>query len=409
MILDNLRRQKIAIVGLGKNNQKLAQYFTNLGITHEVIDGWKNLDELTGKLDQFQIIYRTPGLPYLSQAVQQALAKGVVISSQTKLFFELCPAPIIGVTGTKGKGTTSSLLTSILQAANKKVWLAGNIGRDPFEFLDEIHPSDYVILELSSFQLQDLSKSAHIAIVLNIGVDHLNHHKSVEEYLQAKSSILKFQSKDDFAILHKNLPSQFRNLGSGKKIIFDEIDVVSFQTKLLGRHNLTNISAAVSAAKLIKIDDATIKKAVADFEPLEHRLKVIGTVEGVMYVDDAFSTNIEPTIAAIDAISTPLVLIIGGFDKGLDFASLGQKILSAKNLKGLVIIGQVTDKILKSVAGFKGQILTGAKNMAEILSQARSLAKSGDSIVFSPATSSFDMFKNEFDRGEQFVSEVNKL
>src|SRR6185503_10326551 len=155
-MLDNLRGKKIAVVGLGTNNRHLADFLTQQGIEFEIIDGWKDKDDLIGKLDRFEIIFRTPGLPYLSKAVQQAKASGVTVSSQTKLFFELCPSPIIGVTGTKGKGTTSSLITKILETAGKKVWLGGNIGTDPFEFINQIKPTDFVVLELSSFQLQDL-------------------------------------------------------------------------------------------------------------------------------------------------------------------------------------------------------------------------------------------------------------
>ncbi len=409
MILERLKDKKIAIVGLGVNNVKLAEYFHKNNITYEVIDCWESPDELIGKLDNFEIIFRTPGLPYLSKAVQQAKEKGVEISSQTKLFFELCPAPIIGVTGTKGKGTTSSLIAKILEAGGKKVWLGGNIGKDPFEFLGQIKKDDFVILELSSFQIQDLDQSPHIAVVLNITSDHLNHHQDISEYKEAKSNILKYQMADDFAILHPNLSASFKNLGQAKKIFFTPTASKGFDTKLLGQHNLENIASAVAVAKLLRIPELTIRKAVAEFEALPHRLRVIKQINGITYVDDAFSTNIEPTIAAIEAIKSPMVLILGGHDKGLDFKSLGEKILQTQNVKVLVVIGDVTEKILLTAPGFKGRIFTGAKNMSEILEQAHSIASPGDTILFSPGTSSFGLFKNETDRGDQFVRAVEGL
>ncbi|MBX4191363.1 MAG: UDP-N-acetylmuramoyl-L-alanine--D-glutamate ligase [Candidatus Doudnabacteria bacterium] len=408
-MLDTLRGKKIAVVGLGKNNQQLAEFLKKQSIVFDVIDNWNNADELIGRLDLYEIIFRSPGLPYLSKAIQQAKEKGVVITSQTKLFFEVCPCKIIGVTGTKGKGTTSSLIAKILETAGKKVWLAGNIGKDPFEFYEQIKADDLVVLELSSFQLQDLEKSPHIAVVLSITPDHLNHHKDFDEYIKAKSNIIAHQSENDYAVLHGTLPNWFVDLGKAKKTTIDTSLVSSFERKLLGDHNLDNIAAALEVGKILGIDELSIKKAVAQFEPLPHRLSILKNVSDITYVDDGYSTNINPTIAAIDAIKSNIVLIIGGYDKGLDFTPLGEAIRQNNKIRGVVVIGQVTDKILKSLEGCKGTVATGAKNMSEILSMANKIAQKGDSVLFSPATSSFDQFKNETDRAEQFVNAVNNL
>ncbi len=408
-MLDKLKGKKIAIVGLGTNNKKLADFLRSEGLEFEVVDGWKHPDDLIGKLDSFEIIFRSPGLPYLSAAIQQAKAAGTEISSQSKLFFELCQCPIIGVTGTKGKGTTSSLIAKIFKTAGKNVWLAGNIGTDPFEFIEKIKPDDVVVLELSSFQLQDLEKSPHIAVVLSITPDHLNHHQDFEEYINAKSNIVAYQAETDFAVLHPGLPEWFKNLGKSQKIILDPHAVASFETKLLGKHNLDNIAAAVEVARLLKIDDEVIKKAVAEFETLPHRLSLVRQLKGITYIDDGFSTNIEPTIAAINAVNSKIVLVIGGSEKGLDFNRVGETINSSKKVKGIVVIGDVTDKILQSLQGFEGQIFTGAKNMQEILSQANRIATEGDTVLFSPGTASFGLFKNEYDRAEQYVNAVNSL
>lgn len=410
MTLDGLRGKKIGMVGMGVNNQHLAQYLKAHGIQFQIIDNWTTPDDLIGKLDEFEVIFRTPGLPYLSQAVQQAKSKGVEISSQTKLFFDLCPVQIIGVTGTKGKGTTSSLIAKILETTGYKAWLGGNIGKDPFEFLDQIERDDFVVLELSSFQLQDMERSPQVAVVLNISPDHLNHHESMEEYLQAKSQILAYQAENDVAVLNQDLPDSFKSFGKGKKIFFSSEQVSDFQTKLLGKHNFQNIAAAVNVGLVYGVDgDYDLRKAVSEFEPLPHRLNPIRELNGIQFVDDAFSTNVEPTIAAISAFEKPIVLIVGGFDKGQDFTKLGEHIKSSKHLKGVVVIGQVAPKILAVIQGYKGKIITGGKNLKEIVNQALSIADKKGVVVFSPGTSSFDMFKDETDRGEQFVKVVKEL
>ena len=407
--IEELRGKKIAIVGSGTNNQRLSEFLKKAGIEFEIINNWKSSDELIGKLDDFDLVFRTPGLPFLADAIQQAKFKGVEILSQTKLFFKLCLAPIIGITGTKGKGTTSSLVAKILSAAGKKVWLGGNIGVDPFEFFEQVKPEDFVVLELSSFQLQDLEQSPHIAVVLNITSDHLDHHRSRDEYIKSKSNLIDYQNETDFTVLHPALPDWFKQLGKGKKIIFDPESVLDFKTKLLGVHSYENIAAAVAVAKILKIDEAVIRESISEFETLPHHLQKIREFDQITYVDDAVSTNNDTAIAAISAINTPIVLIVGGHDKGLDFTELGKKILTSPNIKGLVIIGEVTDKILKAVDGFEGQVRTGAKSMPEILQQARSIAERGDTILISPATDSFDMFKNMYDRADQFVKAVEGI
>lgn len=407
--MENLRGKKIAILGMGANNKHLAEYLKKFGIPFDVFENWKSHDELLGKLTGYDMLFRTPGLPYFSKPIQEAVQAGVEVSSQTKLFFELCPAKIVGVTGTKGKGTTSSLITAILTAAGHKVWLGGNIGKDPFEFLSQVLATDIVVMELSSFQLQDLNHSPHVAVVLNITPDHLNHHSNFEEYIDAKTSILKYQKETDFAIIHPSLPDLFQGLGLAQKTAIDPQAVVAWERKLLGEHNLDNIAAAAQAARILAVPDDVIKSAIASFEALPHRLKVIREYQGITIIDDGFSTNIDPAIAAIEAIRQPIVLIVGGHDKGLDFASLGEKIKTAGNVKAVVVVGQVTEKIQTAMSGYTGQVMTGAKDMQEIISQATSLAAPGDAILFSPATSSFDMFKNEYDRAEQFVSGVEAL
>lgn len=414
-MISDLTNKKIAIAGMGVNNRALASYLRSKSIRFDVIDNWSSLEELTEKLRGFEIIFRTPGLPFSSPPIQELLKSGTVVSSQTKLFFDLCPAPIIGVTGTKGKGTTASLIAGMIETQGKNTaWLAGNIGKDPFEFLDRIKPTDLVILELSSFQLQDLDKSPHIAVVLNITRDHIDEsktairatHYSFDEYFSAKSRILINQSPSDFAVLSSKLPESLKNLGLGKKIITDPKDAEGYETKLLGRHNLENIAAAMAVAKILGISQSTVRQAVASFESLPYRLQVLGTFNGIRYVNDGFSTNIESAMAAVESMEKDVILIAGGFNKQLDFTSLGELIKNSSKVKGVVAIGQEAPKIIKALEGFGEKILTGARDMKEIVDQAESLALSGSTILFSPGTSSFDMFANEKDRSEQFTKEV---
>ncbi|MBX4204658.1 MAG: UDP-N-acetylmuramoyl-L-alanine--D-glutamate ligase [Candidatus Doudnabacteria bacterium] len=416
MNLEHLQDKKIAIVGMGVNNQKLASFFDAHGIVYETIADWKRNSDLVGQLDRFDILFRTPGLPYMAPAIQQAQSKGVEISSQTKLFFDLCPAKIIGVTGTKGKGTTSTLAAKILEAGGYKVWLAGNIGTDPFEFIDSIKPEDLVVLELSSFQLQDLHRSPHIAVVLNITADHLDEsgtynksaHGSISEYFDAKLQIIAHQTAEDFAVISHELPSDVQNVGHGQKIIFDPKDVEDYEYIILGKHNLENIAAASAVGKILKVPEDLIRQAVKNFPGLPHRLQKVLEKDGITYVEDSISTNEDSTIAAIQAFAEPVILIVGGSSKGLEYKKLGKTIKSAGNLKAVVAVGEEAPKILKNMEGYSGKIFTGAKNMQEIISQAKSIATAGDVVLLSPAAASFDMFKNYRDRAEQFVTEIKK-
>ncbi|MFH1188068.1 MAG: Mur ligase family protein, partial [bacterium] len=245
--INSLKNKKIAILGLGVNNEKLVDFLlkNNLPITicdrdenkdiklpHYSLNKlvrWKLGEKYLDDLEMFDIVFRSPGIPYLNPKIQKLKKQGVEISSQTKLFFELCPAMIIGVTGTKGKGTTSTLIFEILKKSGKNVFLAGNIGEDPFSYLERLKETDIIVLELSSFQLQDLDRSPRIAVVLNITVDHLDHHKDREEYLEAKKSITKFQNKNDYVVVNADYSDSknFSKLSKSKNIYFSAKKKVS--------------------------------------------------------------------------------------------------------------------------------------------------------------------------------------
>lgn len=431
MDIFDLKARKIGIVGLGVNNRYLGKYLRDKGVGFEVIDNWKTPEELVGKLDHFDLIFRTPGLPYLSAAVTQAKQKGATIYSQTKLFFDLCPAKIIGVTGTKGKGTTATLIHNILKVAGKKVYLAGNIGFDPFQFLDQLKTDDLVVLELSSFQLQDLHKSPHVAVVLNIISEHLDYHADTKEYIDAKKSIVRYQTKNDFAVLNLDSPvvKSFANQTSAQIVwnstespvnrgsyLADGAIMVNFDgvkgeaaqvkdIKLLGKFNLENVTAAVAASLACGVRDLKqIQKSVKEFRGLPHRLEFVGEFEKVKYYNDSASTTPETTLGALGAISSPVILIAGGSEKNADYFALAADIV-ARKVKALIAIGVTGKKIagLARSAGYKGQIHDdNYPDMESIVKKAREIAKAGDAVLLSPGSASFDMFKNYEHRGELF-------
>jgi UDP-N-acetylmuramoylalanine--D-glutamate ligase len=372
----------------------------------------------------------------LSPELIRAEKNGVIITSQTKLFFDLCPCPIIGVTGTKGKGTTSSLIYEMLKAEGRDAYLGGNIGLPPFAFLDKLTGQSIVVLELSSFQLQDLNKSPHIAVMLMVTSEHLDHHETVEEYVEAKRNILRFQSQEDFTIVNRDYPASNESdvLTDGKvfyvsreretdngcfafggKIVIrkngnDQEIMHTHDIKLPGKHNLENVCAAIMAAELAGVGKAAMVDVLKNFTGLEHRLQLIATKKGVRYFDDSFSTTPETAIAAIEAFTEPEIVILGGASKNSDFAELGKVIREAKNIKAIIGIGIEWDRIKEQIPTNTNILLVeGADSMQQVVIAAAKIAAKGDIVLLSPACTSFDMFKDYKDRGEQFKHAVQAL
>jgi len=469
----NLINKKIAILGFGINNQKLFSWLVKhnakniticdknpkLKIKNTKFKPQFQLGENYLKnLNNFDIIFRTPGIPYLHSEIQTAQKKGTLISSQTKLFFDLCPAKIIGITGTKGKGTTSTLISEILKnsfqekhkiKSKTKIYLAGNIGKDPFEFLDILTVSDWVILELSSFQLQDLDVGPHIAVILNITSDHLDYHKNTKEYIQAKTSIIKYQKKDDFAVINIDYLTSFKfaefskskdvyyfsrrksvDLGayiewglkgqgahSGKIILRtlkNDYEICkTYDIALRGEHNLENICAAVTTSYLAGAKIDSIKKIIKKFKGLEHRIEFFYENNGTKFYDDSASTNPDTTIAAIKSFSEPIILIAGGSSKGADYSNLGREI-NKSTVKTIIILGETGPEIIKAIKSKKTatnkkiKIINNCKNIKEAVAAAKKEARSGDAVLLSPASASFGLFRNYKDRGEQYKIEVRK-
>ena len=468
-MLDNLKNKKIGILGFGREGQSLLRVFAREGIAATVLDrdkelkfrdtrnltsksspkverrtnhslshvgeGWGEVGSVKRKLgidylknlDRFDIIFRTPGIPRLIPELVEAERKGVEISSAIKLFFDLCPATIVGITGTKGKGTTAIFIYNILKAAGKNVYLAGNIGKPELDLLADIKKDSLVVLELSSFQLQDLHKSPHIAVVLGITSDHLDHHKTREEYVEAKGNILKYQKDGDFAVLDGDSKT-VKKLAQDTKVKkhwfgkYEKVLGVKFAgLKLPGAHNIKNAKAAAITAQILGIENKIIQEALDKTPPRKHRLEFVKEHKGVKYFNDSASTIPESGIAAIRSFKEPKILILGGSEKNADYADLTQ-VIAEGNVRAVILIGETGLKIGNGLKkeGFGGEIIdmTDSRRfpsqregslLFEIVEKARGLAQKGDVVLLSPASASFSQFKNYEDRGEQFKEVVENL
>jgi UDP-N-acetylmuramoylalanine--D-glutamate ligase len=432
---------KIAILGYGKQGASAAKYWSkDKSNSITICDENENAkipakyDKKLGKdylkdLDKFSLIVRSPSVHPKQIAKANSPETLFDVTTNTNEFFKTCPSKnIIGITGTKGKGTASTLITKILQAAGKTVHLGGNIGTPPLELLENgIKKDDFVVLELANFQLIDLKYSPHIALCLMIANEHLDWHGDSVEYVNSKKQLFVHQKPKDIAVYYaQNLSSQeIAASGSGKKIpyysppgaIIENDDIVidnqsicsTDEIKLLGQHNWQNVCAAVTVAWQITQDVKAIRSAIIDFGGLQHRLEFVRKLAGVKYYDDSFGTTPETAIVAIEAFKEPKIVILGGSDKGASFDELAKTVASS-NVKKAVLIGDTADKIKKSLkeAGFTNCV-DGGKTMKEIVKSAKDQAKTGNVVLLSTACASFGMFENYEDRGKQFKKAVKAL
>lgn len=451
--MQTFKNKSVAILGLSVEGIDSVKFFhrqhaniwccdrrtrEELGDTYRALEryasGFQLGEGYLNNLDRFDYIVRTPGMSLRLPELQ-----GKEVTSSTKLFFAICRAPIIGVTGTKGKGTTSTLIAKMLETSGKNVWLGGNVGTPLLSRVADIKESDIVVLELSSFQLEDIRASPHIAVVLKTTVEHLanqdvlasNYHVNREAYVEAKKSIVRYQTNEDYAILNADDPTSrsFADETKARVLFFSRTDQTTAahianstvfvgeqkiaslsEIKLRGEHNLDNVAAAALAAYTAGASFEAIRKAAISFEGLEHRLETVRTVRGVTYVNDSFSTVPETAIAALASFTEPIILIAGGSEKGSDFSELG-KVIAERNVKVLIAIGKMKDRIVDAAknAGYKGEIFTGLSSMHDIVRRASENAKAGDVVLLSPAAASFDMFKNYKERGREFKHEVTLL
>ena len=442
MQLTELAKLKVAVLGFGHEGQAVFSYLKKHGIYATVLDEKTDGEDYLEKLKDFEIAFRSPGIPRLSPKILEAEQAGVIITSQTKWFFEHCLAPIIGVTGTKGKGTTCSLIYETLKAGGKSAYLTGNIGKTaPLEILDDLANNDLVVFELSSFQLQDLQQSPNIGVCLMVTADHLNHHKDLTEYHLAKTAITGFQTATDVAIFNVDYPAtvEIGNLGKGEKLtisakakpsngayiegekifIIDEQaqfeQTFDFSTrKLRGAHNLENIAANILVCLQVGIAQEIIAQTSQEFAGLEHRLQFVGTFNGISYYDDSISTVPETAIAAIHSFTEPIHLILGGSNKGHNYEQLVEEIVNQDNIASVTLLGD-DGQILKALFDIKKRDSDWNVPVSEVytdfdqaITDIKARAKAGDVGVLSPATASFDMFKNYAERGQQFVKLISK-
>lgn len=428
----------IAIVGFDTEGRSSYEYFASRGHTITICDQNTGLkvphgvesvlgDKYLDDLDRFDLIVRTAGLQP-SKILEKNPGVATKLTSQINEFFKASPTKnIIGVTGTKGKGTTSTLITKMLEAAGKHVYLGGNIGVPPLSFYKKLRPDSWVILELSSFQLIDLQYAPHIGVCLMVVPEHLNWHKDMDEYVAAKSRMFTLQTDQDVAIsfadneLSRTIASSGNAVqipyyakpgaivNDGTIIIGDTAICRTDELKLLGAHNWQNVCAAVTAAWQVTHDVKAMQHVLTSFSGLEHRLEFVRDFSGIKFYNDSFGTTPETAAVAIESFTEPKVVILGGSDKGADFAVLADTI-TRSNVRQAVVIGDTGPKIIAALeaAGFT-DISLGGTSMESAIATCLRHAKAGDVVLLSTGCASFGMFKDYKDRGNQFKQLVAAL
>ncbi len=377
-------------------------------------------------LDACQLLVVSPAVPKdRSPFVAEALARSIPLSSEMNLFLERCPARrVIGVTGSAGKSTTTAMLGAILRHADDdlgapRVFVGGNIGQSLLDELPRISPQDVVVLELSSFQLDDvaaLSWSPPLAVITNLQPNHLDRHGTMEAYAAAKLNIARYQTAEGRVFVREGdeaLANQVRGIGAGDRLVRFAFDPAFRDAlQLPGRHNQDNAAAAIAIARQLGVGDALIREGLADFRGLEHRLEFVAQRAGVRYYNDSKSTTPGSTELALESFDTPVVMLVGGGDKGMSFDGMAARL--AAGAKAVVCYGQTGPAIHAQVQrhqtdGSSGLRLELAEDFADAIARARRLAAPGDVVVLSPACTSYDMFSNYEERGEAFRRLVQAL
>lgn len=446
-------------LGLFGGGVGVAQFLARQG-AHVTVTDLRNATELAPSIKQLEglpISYKlgghseedfinidmviiNPAVPKDSRFIQIARTNHVPMDTEINIFFQLCPAPIIGITGSNGKSTTTTLIGKILQQTQRTTWVGGNIGKSLLSELEKIKPSDNVVLELSSFQLEELhtaKKSPNFSVVTNISPNHLDRYSSMGEYIQAKKGIILHQKPEDSVILNYDDPELRRwekeckgdvlwysakdTVTNGAFVKNDAI-VLSAKGKTItipaipgikipGIHNLQNILAAACAACLAGAGGQDIEKVITTFPGLEHRLEFVREVRGVRYYNDSKATTPESAIAAVTAFRSPVILLAGGYDKGSNFEEFAG--ICARHAKAVILFGKTAKKIKERVLQCKQASKTPEifmpNTFQEAFQHAHTMAKTGDIVLLSPACASYDMFLNYEERGRQFKGMVQAL
>ena len=454
---DYIRFRKVAVIGMGVSNLPLLDYLYEKKANVTIFDE-KDLDSISNDimekikkygfqfhfgtncleyLKNFNLIFRAPSCLPTRKELEEEAKRGAIVTTEIELLMKMCPCKIVGVTGSDGKTTTTSLINAILKHAGYNTFLGGNIGTPLFTRLNEMKPSDVVVLELSSFQLMGMEVSPHIAVITNITPNHLNIHKDYQEYIDAKKNIFKYQEQDDILVLNydNEITKECAKEAHGKVVFFssktkldngyivDEDVIKKCEDKvrkhilnvedviLRGEHNYQNIATAIAAtSSMVDIEKAI--EAIKEFKPVEHRIEFVREIDGVKWYNDSASSSPSRTLSGINAFKEDIILIAGGYDKNLDYTPLAKTIVN--KTKALILIGQTANKIFDAVKSElelenKELDIYMCNSLEETIQIAKKRAKSGQVVLFSPASASFDMFKNFADRGNKFKKLVNEL
>jgi UDP-N-acetylmuramoylalanine--D-glutamate ligase len=447
------KNKKVAVIGLAVSNTPLIRYLAEAGANVSVFDQKPaaSLEEYLAQLRDlslelrlgpdylqyihgYDLIFITPGMKKNLPELEAARAAGAVFSSEMELFFAKCPGRITGITGSSGKTTTTTLIGLMAAAAFPNSFVGGNIGRSLLGELPKMDFASQVILELSSFQLQELKQSPRLAVITNITPNHLDMHASMTEYIEAKSNLLRFQTPDDTALLNydNETTRNLQHLTPGKLYFFSrrrripegayldgerlmltldgrtELITCRSCLKLLGDHNVENVLAAALAARLIGVPLTTISQVAENFTGVEHRLQLVRELNGVRFYNDSISTTPDRAVAGLKAMTQPTVLIAGGYDKKLSFDGLAAQIV--KTCKHLIILGVTAPQIQQAVRAAQPDFpITTARDLTEAVTLAAELALPGEVVLLSPACASYDMFNNYQERGRLFMELVKGL
>jgi len=445
----SLQGKNIVVLGLGVSNRPLVRLLLQYGCTvtgcdktpREKLDAeLLELEQLgcrlqTGEeyLDNLSadIVFRTPGMHPANPALESLRQTGAEVTSEMEIFFELCPCTILAVTGSDGKTTTTTLISEMLKAAGKKVWLGGNIGTPLLSKLDEIQVTDFAVVELSSFQLMDMRRSPHVAVVTNLAPNHLDVHKDMDEYVEAKKNLFRFQLADDLLVLNRDNAitagfvgngttrffSRQENTGNGvylegNMICRDGVPVLdTWDIAIPGVHNIENYMAAILAVEGL-VEDEIIRKVAKEFGGVEHRIELVRVKDGVKFYNDSIASSPTRTIAGLNSFSQKVLLIAGGYDKHIPFDVLGPVI--CKQVKKLYINGATADQIRKAVEQAPEYTpgnpeIIDCGDFTTAVHRAAQDAKPGDVVLMSPAAAAFDQFKNFMVRGDYFKKLIKEL
>ena len=444
----SLKDRKIAVLGLGVSNRPLVRLLLEFGcrvtgcdrtprekLDAEVLELEKlgaTLSVGDGYLDgvEAEVLFRTPGMHPGNPAIQALQDRGAKVTSEMEVFFEVCPCTLIAVTGSDGKTTTTTLVSEMLKASGKTVWLGGNIGTPLLPLCRQMKKEDFAVVELSSFQLMDMERSPQRALITNLAPNHLDIHKDMQEYVDAKKNIFRFQGTDGMLVLNADnaITARFRGNGETRffsrrertNCVWEENGVIyrrgeklleSREILIPGTHNIENYMAAIALVEGLATDDA-IRQVARNFGGVEHRIELVREKDGVRFYNDSIASSPSRTIAGLRSFPEKVILIAGGYDKHIPYDVLGPEI--CRHVKKLFLGGATGPKIRAAVEaapeykpGFPE--ITDCRDFTEAVYAAAAGAKAGDVVLMSPASAAFDQFKNFMVRGEYFKKLVKEL